>query len=224
MCVSNMDKLIALVAKKERKAKALSNIDVVNQAQSTAEAIHLVRLGARASMVCQLTGLNKNVVSGLYRPLTGMPSPSGQVPFTDTWYLRSPRRLLHANVVWRLFQHMGRMERTVANVLIHVYKAYVEIVDTPLLSLTRVSFVPRLVRINSWYEQTCEHCCMSYIGPLDKSGSICPACTEYFNHRCRSCGATIERRTTGRRKTLCSDCYEQRRRSKRRLTHGGIDG
>ncbi len=224
MCVSNTDKLLALVARKEKKAKVLSNIDVVNQAQSTAEAIHLVQLGARASMVCQLTGLTKNVVRGLYQPLTGMPSPSGQVPFTDTWYIRSPRRLLHANVVWRLFQHLGKMERTVANVHIHVYKAYVEIVDTPVLNLTRVSFVPTLVRINSWYEQTCEHCGMSYIGPLDKRGSTCPACTEYFKHRCRSCGVTLERRTTGRRKTLCPDCYEQQRKIKRRLADGVING
>jgi hypothetical protein len=224
MCVSNTDKLLALIARKESNTKVLSNIDAVNQARSMVEAVHLIQLGARASMVCQLTGLNKNIVSGLYQPLTGMPSPSGQVPFTDTWYLKNNRRLLHANVVWRLFQQLERMERTVANVLVHVYKAYVEIVDTPLLNLTRASFVPRLVRIKAWYEQACDHCGMTYIGPLEKSGSICPACTEYFNYRCRSCGAAIEYRPTGRRKMLCTDCYERQKRSKRRLAHGGIDG
>lgn len=224
MCVGHTDRLLALVARQEREVSDLDNIEAVSQASHTLEAVHLVQLGARASMVCQLTGLTKKVVSGLYPRITGLPSPPGQVPFTDTWYLKSNRRLLHANVVWRLFQHLEQIQRTAANVLIHVYEAYVEIVDDPLLNLTRASFVPRLVTIKAWYEQTCDHCGMSYIGPLDNGGSICPACTEYFNHRCRSCGAVLEYRPTGRRKAACSECYGRQRRNKQRLTYGGVDG
>ncbi len=224
MCIGNADRLLALVATLEREKDIVGNIDVVNQARNTLEAVHLVQLGARASMVCQLTSLTKKVVGGLYPLLTGSPSPPGQVPFTDTWYLKSNRRLLHANVVWRLFQHLKQREHTAAKVLIHVYEAYVDIVDAPLLNLTRASFVPRLVTIKAWYKQTCDHCGMSYIGPLDHGGSICPACIEYFKHRCRSCGASIEYRSTGRRKIVCSDCCEQQKRNKKRPTYGGVHG
>ena len=216
--------MLALVAWQDRESSVLGNIEVVTQARNTLEAVHLVQLGARAALVCQLTGLTKKVVSRLYPPLTGMPSPPGQVPFTDTWYLKSNRRMLHANVVWHLFQHLEKIGLSAASVLIHVYEVYLEIVDAPILTLTRAFFVPRLVTINAWYEQTCAHCGMSYIGPLDNDGSICPACAEYFNYRCRSCGTPIEYHPAGRRKLVCSCCYKKHKRSRKRLTYGAAHG
>ena len=220
MSAGEPDQLLALLAGQERFASVFGNIEVVNQARCTLEAVHLVQLGARAGLVCQLTGLTKKVVSGLYPLLTGMPSPPGQVPFTDTWYLKNNDRMLHANLVWHLFQRLETTDRGAANILIHVYEAYLVIVDAPLLTLTRAFFVPRLVNINAWYEQTCDHCGMSYIGPLGNGGSICPGCTEYFNYRCRSCGAAIEYHTAGRRKAVCSACYTKQKQNRKRLTYG----
>jgi len=224
MRVGNHDQLRALVGGPERGSRILDNIEVVTQARNTLEAVHLVQLGARAALVCQLTGLTKKVVSRLYPLLTGMPSPPGQVPFTDTWYLRSNRRMLHANVVWRLYQHLEKIGCSTSSVLIHVYEAYTEIMDAPLLTLTRAFFVPRLVAINAWYEQSCDHCGISYIGPLGNDGSTCPACAEYFKHRCRSCGNAVEYRPVGRWKAVCSGCYEQQKRRKKRLTCGVANG
>lgn len=224
MFIGNSDQLLTLVARQEREANILDSIEIVNQARNTLDAVHLVQLGARAALVCQLTGLTKKVVGRLYPLLTGMPSPPGQVPFTDTWYLKSNRRMLHANVVWHLFRHLDPIERSAASVLIHVYETYMEIMDAPYLTLTRAFFVPRLVTINAWYEQTCNHCGMSYIGPLGNDGSICPACTEYFNHRCRSCGRAIVYHTVGRRKAACSECHGKQKRSQKRLTYGAANG
>jgi len=220
MCVGNHDQLRALVGGQEREPSILEDIEVVTQARDTLEAVQLVQLGARAAQVCQLTGLTKKVVSRLYPILTGMPSPPGQVPFTDTWYLRSNRRMLHANVVWRLYQHLENIGRSSSSVLIHVYVAYTEIMDVPLLTLTRVFFVPRLIAINAWYEQSCNHCSISYIGPLGNDGSTCPACTEYFKRRCRSCGTAIEYRPAGRWKAICTGCQEKQKQKKKRLTCG----
>lgn len=224
MYTGNSDQPAALGAERERDTHITGNIEPLNQARNTLEAVHLVHMGARAALVCQLTGLTKKVVGGLYPPLTGMPSPPGQVPFTDTWYLKSNRRLLHANVVWHLFQHLEQTGRSAAGVLIHVYEAYLEIVDAPLLTLTRAFFVPRLVSMNAWCEQACDHCDISYIGPLGNDGSICPACAEYFNHRCRSCGTAIEYHRAGRRKAVCSECHKMqnqiRKRVKYRVTNG----
>lgn len=224
MCVGKANQFLTITAGADSDASILGDIEILNQARNTLEAVHLVQLGARADLVCQLTGLTKTLVSRLYLPLTGMPSPPGQVPFTDTWYLRSNRRLLHANVVWCLFQHLGQIGRGTASVLIHVYEAYLEITETPVLTLTRAFFVPRLVTMNAWYEQTCDHCCMSYIGPLGNCGSTCPACIEYFNHRCRRCGTAIEYHPAGRRKAACSECYENRKRSQKRLTYSAANG
>lgn len=209
------DQLLALINESERKANDLCNIDAVNQARNTLDAVQLIQLGARATLVCQLTGLTKKVVSNLYPSLTGTHSPPGQVPFTDTWYLKSNQRMLHANVVWQLYRQLDQIGHSPAGVLIHVFQTYTQIMDTPVLTLTRAFFVPRLVTINAWYEQTCDHCGMNYIGPLGNDGSTCPACAEYFRHRCRSCESAIEYRPAGRWKMLCSGCYEQQKQSKK---------
>ncbi len=224
MRVSKSDQLLALVGGMEKESSVLDNIEVVTQARNTLDAVRLVRLGARTALVCQLTGLTKKVVTRLYPLLTGMPSPPGQVPFTDTWYLKSNQRMLHANVVWRLYQLLERIGRSTASVLIHVYEAYMEFMEAPLLTLTRAFFVPRLLTINAWYEQTCNHCGMSYIGPLGNDGSTCPACTEYFKRRCRSCGTAIEYRHAGRWKTICTGCHEQQKQSKKRFRCGVANG
>ena len=223
MRVNKSNQLLALIGGVEREASALRNIEVVTQARNSLEAVHLVRLGARAALVCQLTGLTKTVVSRLYPLVTGMPSPPGQAPFTDTWYLKSNRRMLHANVVWHLYQHLEKIGRSTSSVLIHVYEAYMEIMVAPLLTITRAFFVPRLVTINTWYEQSCDHCGTSYIGPLRNDGSTCPACAEYFNYRCRNCGTTIQFHPPARQKSVCSECYKKQGQHRGRLISGGTD-
>ena len=223
MRVNKSNQLLALIGGVEREASSLRNIEVVTQARNSLEAVHLVRLGARAALVCQLTGLTKTVVSRLYPLVTGMPSPPGQAPFTDTWYLKSNRRMLHANVVWRLHQHLEKIGRSTSSVLIYVYEAYTEIMVAPLLTITRAFFVPRLVTINTWYEQSCDHCGIAYIGPLRNDGSTCPACAEYFNYRCRNCGMTIQFHQPGRQKSVCSECYKKQGQRRQRLISGGTD-
>jgi len=212
MCVGKPDQLPTITAGPDSDASIPGDIEILNQARSSLEAVHLVQLGARAVLVCQLTGLTKKAVTRLYLPLTGRPSPPGQVPFTDTWYLKNNRRMLHANVVWCLFQCLEKNGRSTASVLIHVFETYLEIMDTPLLTLSRAFFVPRLVTMSTWYKQICHHCGMSYISPLGSDAPTCPACIEYFNHRCRSCRAAIEYHTAGRRKAICSECYENQKK------------
>lgn len=211
MCINKPDPLLALITRTESKDYFPDNIDVIKKSKDTLDAARLVQLGARTALVSQLTGLSRKVVSQLHLPLTGLPSPAGQVPFTDTWYLRNNQRLLHANVVWKLFQGFENVDRSSASVLAHVYRTYLDIMGEPVLSLSRAYFTPRLVTINAWYEQTCDHCSLSYIGPLGNQGSICPACIEYFSYRCRNCGSTIKSHANGRRKATCNGCYEKKK-------------
>ena len=218
MCVDHHGPLGEFICWQDNKSNHQADTQDVSLAKNTLEAVQLVRLGARAALVCQLTGLTKKVVDRLYPGLTGRSSPSGQVPFTDTWYMRSNQRKLHANVVWHLYKNLAKNRHSTASELISVYQAYKQIVGTPELTLTRVFFVPRLIAINAWYEQTCDHCTMSYIGALGNDGSTCPGCAEYFKRRCRNCGATIEYRRVGRWKKLCTQCDAQQKRSKKRFT------
>ncbi len=212
MHIGNIERLLARVTRLERESPVLAEIEVVSQAHAILEAVRLVQLGARAALVSQLTGISKPVVSDLYRPLTGAASPPGQVPFTDTWYLRNTQRMMHANLVWQLYHKLEQIGRSAASVLIHVYEAYLAITDKPLLTLTRAFFVPRLVSIQAWYPQSCDHCTKSFIGPLASEGSICPVCIDYFHHRCRHCGIAITCRPSGRWKTACAACQVQQHR------------
>ncbi|MBT2988844.1 MAG: flagellar transcriptional regulator FlhC [Candidatus Thiodiazotropha sp. (ex Ctena orbiculata)] len=218
------DQLLALITGSGSEASALGKIEFVNQARNALDAVRLIQLGARAALVCQLTGLTKKAVTSLYPLLIDKQSRPGQAPFTDTWYLKSNQRMLHANVVWRLYQHLEEIGHSAARVLIHVYETYTQIMGAPLLTLSRAFFVPRLVAINEWYEQTCDHCGIAYIGPLGNDGSTCPACAEYFRYRCRCCGAPLEYLSSGRWKGICCGCHERPKQGKKINARGGFNG
>ena len=92
---------------KGRGTAGLREAELCIQTQAALEAIRLTQLGARAGLVAQLTGLEKAVANRLYRQLHGRPSPPGQLPFTDSWYLKQDRRMLQATLVWHLSQRFA---------------------------------------------------------------------------------------------------------------------
>ncbi len=180
--------------------------DLYLQAEKIIEATRLIELGARAGLAQQLTGLEKSKVNRLYAQLMGRPSPSGQTPFSDAWYLKDKRRLLQAAVVWKLYQQLIRKGRNTARVYINVYEGYLAIVNKPLLSLTRASLVPQLVGMGVWQERCCQHCQTLYLAPVVSRGRSCPGCELYYRYRCRECGAALEVNAKGRNPKTCPDC------------------
>ena len=188
------------------KLSGRTDVDIVRQTQNSLEAIRLVQLGARAPLVSQLTGLEKKVVNRLYRQLTGRQSPSGLAPFSDTWYLQNIQRMLHVNVVWRLYQCFIQWKRSAARLLIDVYESYLNFVITPVLNLTRTFSVFSLVTAQEWYEQVCDDCAVAYIAPLGSRRGACPVCSHYFNYRCRGCGVALHNHPRGRQRTFCAQC------------------
>ena len=129
------------------------------------EAIRLTRLGARAVLVTQLTGLEKAVANRLYRQLHGRPSPPGQLPFSDVWYLKQDQRMAQATLVWQLSQRFAKSRSTPARRLIDVYECYLWLATEPLLDIMRVAFVPHLVTVQEWEERTCGQCGLAYVAP-----------------------------------------------------------
>jgi hypothetical protein len=175
-------------------------------AASTLEAIRLIELGARAGMVHQLTGMDKTNANRLYRQIHQRPSPAGQAPFTDTWYLKSEYRLLHAALIWKLFQRFGQSEDRPAGILIEVYETYRFLVQEPLLDITHVAFVPHLIRMQHWTERDCSSCHTPFTMPPDSNRVLCPGCRLHQSFRCTACGAPRRGYRKGRRKTTCPAC------------------
>jgi flagellar transcriptional activator FlhC len=183
-----------------------SGVGLCNYATRIREAVHLIQLGARAGLVCQLTCLEKATVNRLYRELCGEPSPPGQMPFTDVWYRENDQRMLQATLVWRLHRRLAQTERGAARVLIEVFEAYTRLVREPLLDLTRTVFVPRLVAMGMWQERTCGFCRMGYLAPVDSHSIACPGCRLYHRHRCHQCGSALAAQSVGRRRVVCGCC------------------
>lgn len=180
------------------------------RARAWQDAICLTQHGARAGLVSQLTGLEKKAANRLYRQLHGRPSPSGQLPFSDTWFLQDDRRMLHATVVWQLSKRFAESTATPARRLIDVYESYCWLQTKPLLDIMRVAFIPHLVAAQDWEEQSCGQCRSVYVVPTGSVGNACWGCRLYLRHRCRDCGAPLTVRPSGRYRELCAACQRSR--------------
>jgi len=182
------------------------------QTQAAYEAIRLTQLGARAGLVSRLTGLEKAVANRLYRQLQGRPSPPGQLPFSDSWYLKQDRRMLQATLVWQLSQRFVQTDLTPARRLIDVYESYRWMVPEPLLDIARVAFVPQLVAMGDWQAQSCALCEIRYLVPTGSPSTTCWGCRLYLRHRCRHCGASLTVHAEGRHREVCTACQRARHR------------
>ncbi len=170
------------------------------------EAIRLVELGARAGLTCQLTGLSKPLVHRLYAEIHGVPSPPGQHAYSDTWYLARDQRMLDAAVVWRLYKQLAGTGASPAQGLIDLVELYRSVVGEPLLDVSRVHFVPRLVQMRAWEERRCRDCGGSYVHCVVSPTRLCPGCRLYRRFRCGRCGAPFPGHGGGRRREVCPEC------------------
>ncbi len=186
-------------------------VELCLQATKSFHAIRLIQLGARASLVCQVTGLEKTVIHRLYRQLRGYPSPSGQLPFTDTWYRENDLRMLQATLIWNLYQRFLKTKRSHARTLIDVYESYAELVDQPLLDLSRTVFVPQMITMQLWHERVCRCCGTVFLESIVGRRWTCPGCRLYHRYRCVQCGTRLEFKPTGRRRKLCHHCRDTRK-------------
>lgn len=62
----------------------------------------MVRMGARACVVSQMTGLPTPAARKMWLTLNGVSSPSGQQPNDLLWYLRNPTRRFHSALLVQL--------------------------------------------------------------------------------------------------------------------------
>lgn len=189
-----------------RRPHPVGDADLCRQAIRILDAAQLVELGGRAGLVAHTIGLERKTANRLYRQLRGVPSPSGQAPFTDAWFLENDVRMLHASIIWRLHKRFARSDRGEARLLIDVYTSYLRLVRRPVLDLTHAAFVPSLLDMSIWEQRACEYCHGHYLAPIVSNNDECPGCRLYHRHRCRGCGGPIDAKRRGRRRRTCERC------------------
>ncbi|MCB1753516.1 MAG: hypothetical protein KDI74_17525 [Gammaproteobacteria bacterium] len=181
-------------------------VERCDYARKIRESIHLIRLGARVGLAGQLTGLEKKTLKRLYRELIGRPSPSGQLPYSDTWLLENDRYQFHANLIWYLHRRMNCRACSPARILIDVFELYTQMTREPRLDLTRTAFVLRLFTTGLWTEHRCCLCGTAFPAPVDSNQTTCPGCRLYHRHRCHRCNTPLSPKSRGVRCKRCSRC------------------
>ena len=149
-------------------------------------AICLIRLGARASVAGQLTGLEKKTTKRLYQQLLGKPSPPGQLPYSDNWFLRNDRRQFHITLIWHLYHRFAPRTGSRAWVLIDTFETYLQWVQEPLLDLHRTAHAIQLFTSGLWVARCCRVCDMVFPAPLDNNQHTCPCCRLHRQRQFRS--------------------------------------
>ncbi len=173
----------------------------------THEAVRLIQAGARAPLVKQLTGLPEKYVKRLYKALRGRASPKGMAPYSDAWFLDNEGRMLHATVVWQLYQQLLPTQRSEARRLLDVQALYNYQVQESLLDFTRIATALQLMTTKIWHEKNCQHCQLMFVGPSDDSTRLtCPSCKLYYRYRCMHCAAPLSDYTQGRPRSVCKSC------------------
>lgn len=186
---------------------ASCDIEPCVQSVRTLEAISLIEAGARAPLVRQLTKLPEKYVKRLYKAMRGKSSPRGMAPYSDAWFLDNERRMLHATVVWQLYQQLRRLQRSAARTLLDVQQLYLFHIEEPLLDFTRIATALQLMTTMIWHEKSCQACQLVFIGPSDDPmRTTCPSCKLYHRFRCQRCGAILSTYTQGRPRTCCEQC------------------
>ena len=169
-------------------------------------AICLIRLGARASVAGQLTGLEKKTTKRLYQQLMGEPSPPGQLPYSDNWFLRNDRRQFHITLIWHLYHRFAPRTGSRAWVLIDTFETYLQWVQEPLLDLHRTAHAIQLFTSGLWVAHCCRVCNLVFPAPLDNNQHTCPCCRQYQWHLCKRCGLELSLKLHGVGRRRCPGC------------------
>ena len=186
------------------------NVQPCSYAVRTHEAVRLIQAGARKTLVCQLTELPNKYVKRIYLELRGEPSPRGMTAFTDAWFRESEHRMLHASTVWRIHNLVVQLGRSEARTLLDVYDLYLNSTSKPLLDLSRIETVLKLVMTSVWEAHRCNYCQKLYLTSADEDlGNSCPGCRIYHRFRCCQCGAALTVYTLGRPRSCCENCKKQ---------------
>jgi hypothetical protein len=181
-------------------------VTLCRRAHAALDAVRLTRLGSRAGLTAHLTGLEKSTVNRLHRELLGRPSPPGQAPYNEAWYLRSELRMLQAAVVWGLYRRLKKSGRPSGRLLLDVHTSYLALVQKPVLSLMRVAFVPQLVSAGLWQPAECTLCGTAYLASRSRPSIFCPGCRLLHRFRCLHCGALLKTEPRGRYRKTCARC------------------
>ena len=150
-------------------------------------AVMMVRMGARACVVSQITGLAQLDARTIWKQIMGESSPSGQQPNDMLWYTRTPQRRSHAALLVRFYDKACATLPDYA-AFAHAYYHYARMTASPATS-------------NSWVsrdEPAFRRSEQDYVIPFGRGFFLCQSYTddtfaggrrkcELIIRRCRKC-------------------------------------
>lgn len=157
-----MTKRSDLTSLRKKPRRVLDDKKAINQA------IELIRMGARVSILADMLPVSHDRLSLLYREIKGSQPPKGLIPYSEGWYMRWETNI-HSSLFYVLYQHVINLEVTdEIERLILSYRMYLDHLgltedvdlerDAPPLSLTRAWLLLNLIRIKSFEMRSCQQC------------------------------------------------------------------
>lgn len=171
-------------------------------------AIMMVRLGARACVVSQITGLSQLDARTIWREVMGDSSPSGQQPNDLMWYVKTPQRRSHAALLVRLYDHASRTLPEYA-AYAHAFYHYARVTASPSQSDSWRSSGDPAFRASE----------RDYVIPFSRGYFLCQSYTddtlmggrrkcELVIRRCRKCQGQYMAHA-GEASQVCPNCLKE---------------
>ncbi|BCK86664.1 flagellar transcriptional regulator FlhC [Sideroxyarcus emersonii] len=139
----------------------MRNKSVVNEAREIQIAVDLIELGARLQLLQEETGLSRERLLRLYKEVKGESPSKGMLPYSTDWFM-SWLPNIHSSLFMGIHQYLTRNAGiSGVEALIKSYRLYleqVEVVDEPVLSITRAWFLIRFFDAGMLQLTECKEC------------------------------------------------------------------
>ncbi len=130
--------------------------------QQLAQAVRLIRLGARMAVLESETDLSHERLARLYREVMGQSPSKGQLPYSTDWFIAWQPNI-HSSLFLNIHQHLDKaaaIDRV--ELLIKAWELYgVEVATLgvePMLSITRAWRLVKFVDSDMLCLTRCSHC------------------------------------------------------------------
>ena len=164
------------------------DFSVAAEAQAVSQAVTLMQLGARRSVIEAETGLSGDRLTRLFREVTGQAPSRGQLPHSPEWFLG--RRVAMQVALFDAWHRRLTVQcgATGLQALVRAYRFYLEelqrLGQAPQLDFTRAWSLQRFVTTGLLVHQRCVHCGLLHLALPNSPVQplMCPACQGSSSH------------------------------------------
>lgn len=143
--------------------------ELIAECRGITDAVRLIGVGLRGPLVAEMTGLSDWYVRKLVLEVTGLAPQRGQVPNSDTWYVRGQHQM-HAALFWAAYAPLRRASSPdlgPIEVLVRAlarYRLWVEKAGWPeLMTADRAWWFIKMLKAGHLAVERCRDCGGFYI-------------------------------------------------------------